>query len=77
MIAESFTPRVMRGWGLGYSDVREMLPDVVYFSTCQQGQTGPHSEIRWIRAACRVARRVLLRDRLAGQGSGRSLWRIL
>ena len=43
VIAESFTPRVMRGWGLGYADVREILPDVVYFSTCQQGQTGPHS----------------------------------
>ena len=43
VIAESFTPRVMRGWGLAYSDVREMLPDVIYFSTCQQGQTGPHS----------------------------------
>ena len=43
VIAESFTPRVMRGWGLGYSDVRELLPDVIYFSTCQQGQTGPHS----------------------------------
>ena len=26
VIAESFTPRVMRGWGLGYSDVRELLP---------------------------------------------------
>ena len=43
VIAESFTPRVMRGWGLGYADVKELLPDVVYFSTCQQGQTGPHS----------------------------------
>ena len=43
VIAESFTPRVMRGWGLCYSDVREMLPDVIYFSTCQQGQTGPHA----------------------------------
>ena len=43
VIAESFTPRVMRGWGLGYSDVRELLPSVIYFSTCQQGQTGPHS----------------------------------
>ena len=43
VIAESFTPRVMRGWGLGYSDVRELLPDVIYFSTCQQGQTGPHA----------------------------------
>ena len=43
VIAESFTPRVMRGWGLGYSDVRELLPSVIYFSTCQQGQTGPHA----------------------------------
>ena len=43
IIAESFTPRVMRGWGLGYSDVRELLPDVIYLSTCQQGQTGPHA----------------------------------
>ena len=43
VVAESFTPRVMRGWGLGYADVSEILPDVIYFSTCQQGQTGPHS----------------------------------
>lgn len=43
IVAESFTPRVMSSWGLGYEDVRAMLPDVVYFSTCQQGQTGPHS----------------------------------
>ena len=44
IIAESFTPRVMTGWGLGYADVREILPDVIYFSTCQQGQTGPHAK---------------------------------
>ena len=44
VIAESFTPRVMRSWGLSYADIREIVPDVVYFSTCQQGQTGPHSK---------------------------------
>ena len=43
VIAESFTPRVMRGWGLSYADVKETLPEVIYFSTCQQGQTGPHA----------------------------------
>ena len=43
IIAESFTPRVMAGWGLAYDDVRRILPDVIYLSTCQQGQTGPHS----------------------------------
>ena len=43
IIAESFTPRVMAGWGLAYGDVRRLLPGVIYLSTCQQGQTGPHS----------------------------------
>ena len=43
VIAESFTPRVMAGWGLAYDDIRHIVPDVIYFSTCQQGQTGPHS----------------------------------
>ena len=43
IIAESFTPRVMPAWGLGYEDVKALAPDIIYFSTCQQGQTGPHS----------------------------------
>ena len=43
VIAESFTPRVMAGWGLTYDDVRQLAPAIIYFSTCQQGQTGPHS----------------------------------
>ena len=43
IIAESFTPRVMAGWGLAYNDVQMILPEVIYLSTCQQGQTGPHS----------------------------------
>ena len=44
VIAESFTPRVMRDWKLDYPNIRELVPDVIYFSTCQQGQTGPHSK---------------------------------
>ena len=44
VIAESFTPRVMRDWKLDYTNIRELVPDVIYFSTCQQGQTGPHSK---------------------------------
>ena len=43
ILAESFTPKVMRGWGLDYHSVRELKPDIIYFSTCQQGQTGPHA----------------------------------
>ena len=43
VIAESFTPRVVAGWELAYEDVRRIVPEVIYFSTCQQGQTGPHS----------------------------------
>ena len=41
VIAESFTPGSMAKWGLDYQEVIKLKPDVVYFSTCQLGQTGP------------------------------------
>jgi crotonobetainyl-CoA:carnitine CoA-transferase CaiB-like acyl-CoA transferase len=44
VVVESFTPRVMRGWGLGYEDLRAVNPRLVMMSTCLQGQTGPHAE---------------------------------
>jgi benzylsuccinate CoA-transferase BbsF subunit len=28
--------------GLGYEDIRQVKPDIIYLSTCMQGQTGPH-----------------------------------
>jgi crotonobetainyl-CoA:carnitine CoA-transferase CaiB-like acyl-CoA transferase len=40
---ESFTPRVMRGWGLDYESLRAVNPRLVMMSTCLQGQTGPHA----------------------------------
>ena len=43
IIAESFTPKAMRNWGLDYQSVQKLKPDIVYFSGCQQGATGPHS----------------------------------
>ena len=74
VIAESFTPRVMRNWGLSYRDIREMVPDVIYFSTCQQGQTGTAFQVRRIRTACGRSCGVLSHHRLAGQRTGRALW---
>ncbi len=44
VVVESFTPRVMRGWGLAYEDLRRLNPRLVMMSTCLQGQTGPHAE---------------------------------
>jgi crotonobetainyl-CoA:carnitine CoA-transferase CaiB-like acyl-CoA transferase len=43
LVAESFSPRAMRHWGLDYPALRDIKPDLVMFSTCQQGQTGPHA----------------------------------
>jgi len=43
VVVESFTPRVMRGWGLAYEDLRAANPRLVMLSTCLQGQTGPHA----------------------------------
>jgi benzylsuccinate CoA-transferase BbsF subunit len=33
----------MEKWGLGYEQLREIRPDIVYFATCLQGQTGPRA----------------------------------
>ena len=44
VVVESFTPQVLRGWGLGWDDLRELNARLVMISTCLQGQTGPHAE---------------------------------
>ncbi len=41
VVIESFTPRAMRKWGLGYDQLREIKPDIIMLSSCMQGQTGP------------------------------------
>ena len=41
VVAESFKPGVMRSWGLDYTALRAVKPDVVMLSTCLMGQTGP------------------------------------
>jgi len=46
VVIESFTPGTMGRWGLDYASVRARKPDIVYLSTCQQGQTGPHASYR-------------------------------
>lgn len=43
IVAESYTPGVMARWGLDYESVRRFKPEVIYLSTCQMGQTGPHA----------------------------------
>lgn len=44
IVAESFGPGRMKEWGLGYEELREIKPDIIMFSTTQQGQTGPSAE---------------------------------
>jgi benzylsuccinate CoA-transferase BbsF subunit len=43
IVAESYTPKAMRNWGLDYESLRKIKPNLIMFSTCQQGQTGPYS----------------------------------
>lgn len=40
---ESFTPGVIRKWGLNYESVRDLNPGLIYASTSQMGQTGPYA----------------------------------
>ncbi len=41
VVCESFTPHVMRGWGLDYESLRRIKPDLIMLSTCLMGQSGP------------------------------------
>ncbi len=41
VVSESFTPPVKKRWGLDYESLRELKEDIILFSACQQGQTGP------------------------------------
>ena len=41
VVTESFSPRAMAGWGLGYDELRKVKPDIIMLSSCLMGQTGP------------------------------------
>lgn len=41
VVVESYSPKAMPRWGLGYDDLRRIKPDVIMVSTCLAGQTGP------------------------------------
>lgn len=43
VVGESFTPKAMRKWGLDYERLRRIKPELIMFSTCMQGQTGPNA----------------------------------
>lgn len=41
VLTESFSPRAMAKWGLGYDELKKINPELVMFSSCLMGQTGP------------------------------------
>ncbi|MFH1382670.1 MAG: CoA transferase [Chloroflexota bacterium] len=45
IVAESFSPGAVAKWGLAYEDLVKIRPDVIMYSTSQQGQTGPRARI--------------------------------
>jgi benzylsuccinate CoA-transferase BbsF subunit len=46
IMGESFGPGVMEKWGLGYAEIKKINPNIIYYSTCMQGQTGPHKTFK-------------------------------
>lgn len=41
VLTESFSPRAMTNWGFGYEDLKKVNPELIMFSSCLMGQTGP------------------------------------
>ncbi len=46
VVVESFTPGVMKRWGLDYETLKQIQPDIIMVSTTQLGQWGPHCQFR-------------------------------
>lgn len=44
IVVENFKPGTLAGWGVGYDDVRQVRPDIIYVSVSGFGQFGPYSE---------------------------------
>ncbi|MFC1992351.1 CaiB/BaiF CoA transferase family protein [Chloroflexota bacterium] len=40
-VVENFTPRVMANWGLDYTNLKKLKPDLIMLSMSTMGQTGP------------------------------------
>ncbi|OAI38605.1 hypothetical protein AYO38_09280 [bacterium SCGC AG-212-C10] len=45
VMAENFTPHVMRRWGLDYESVKAINPRIIYLSASMNGQHGPYSNL--------------------------------
>jgi len=43
IVLENFTPRVMRGWGLDYPNLRKINPRIIMISNTGYGHGGPYS----------------------------------
>jgi len=48
VVADSMTPGTMASWGLDYESCRRINPSIIYFSTTQQGQYGPHHSFKGV-----------------------------
>jgi crotonobetainyl-CoA:carnitine CoA-transferase CaiB-like acyl-CoA transferase len=45
VVCESFSPKAMPGWGLGYEDLKQVNPSIIMTSSCLFGQDGPLSSL--------------------------------
>ncbi len=48
IVAEGFSPGVMERWGLGYSVLRGIKPDIIYLSQSGMGQVGVYGRYRTV-----------------------------
>ncbi len=46
VVVESFSAGTTARWGLDWATLSRDRPDLIYLSSCQQGQTGPHAHYR-------------------------------
>jgi benzylsuccinate CoA-transferase BbsF subunit len=44
IVTDAYPPGMMKKWGLSYEEIAKIKPDIIMFSACNQGQTGPYAK---------------------------------
>ena len=70
VLTESFSPKAMANWGFGYDELTAVNPDLIMFSSCLMGQTGPMRQYAGFGTMAAAICRLLPRDGVARPDSG-------
>ena len=70
IVIENFSSRIMQRWGLGYEDMKQLRPDIIYVSMAGYGQTGRNHSYSTMGPSAQALSGLTFLSGTAGQAPG-------